>query len=381
MSKLLFVSFKEIMDTSNPGGVAYCTREFMALLSQGFDLKEFEISVRQDLWFRLKNKLQLSVYDQCLPGKSIQALVDCVRSEAISGVALNMTAAAVYAPVLKKHLGRNFPVILLSHGNESGDTLHDNCLKSPVAYSCMSMVRSWRLGRMLEKESLLRRDIDLVLTVSPVEEQIEKWLGAARVFYVPRTIEMNPLDWHPVTGRVGFTGDLSHAPNRRGLEDFCRQLMLKGGKGGGLEIRVTGKPDFIGRELEEKYPFVTYLGYLQEDDLQAEAATWVLFLNLVFYYSRGVSTKAAKFLGYGLPMISTLPGNRGYLWKGNPPPTAESVDEFVEMAIDHASDPGRAGRLRERLHQEILTMPTLPDIYNDLRERYPRMSLQWPIIK
>ena len=74
----------------------------------------------------------------------------------------------------------------------------------------------------------------------------------------------------------------------------------------------------MGKLLEKKYSQVTYLGELSNDNLETEVATWALLLNPVWWYSTGASTKLAKAISWGVPIVTTTAGMRGYKWhKGN----------------------------------------------------------------
>ena len=96
---------------------------------------------------------------------------------------------------------------------------------------------------------------------------------------------------------------------------------------------MVGAPETFGKQLAATYPFVTYLGYLNNDALRQEVGSWTFFLNPVFYYSRGVSTKLAKAFGWGIPVITTTIGCRGYVWCKGIPVIAETPAEMAKAIL------------------------------------------------
>src|ERR1700756_4963081 len=115
-------------------------------------------------------------------------------------------------------------------------------------------------------------------------------MGAKKIFFVPRTFLKDLVSWMPVKGRLGFVGDLNHFPNYYGLLQLCEAISQKEQRTA-IAIRVVGKESNNLDALLSKYSFVQSLGYLNNEQLRSEAATWTYYLNLVFYYSKGVSTK------------------------------------------------------------------------------------------
>ena len=126
---------------------------------------------------------------------------------------------------LIKSISDSVKVILCSHGNESGDYLHD-IIKHEKYIGIKKKSATYNLGNMLLQEATFRKYIDVVLTVSDVEENIEKWLGAKAVYMVPRFIEKSNKSYNPIAGRVGFISDLSHEPNFFGIQHLCSELEL-----------------------------------------------------------------------------------------------------------------------------------------------------------
>jgi len=324
-------------DSKKEGGVKLCTREYLALIKLLFNVTLFHVNYHIDVCYRIRVKLGVNIYNDYNTKEYAQQLTDTIRKNNVSLVFLNLSNTASFAEIIKKEFGENVKVVLCSHGNESGDFLHEATRFKKEMPFYRKLLSSFTLGSMLKKEAEFRQDfIDAVLTVSPIEEALEKWLGAKKVLMVSRTIKPDFLNWQPVAGRVGFIGDLSHGPNYFAINEVCKSLNHFSRKG--IEMRIVGSPERIGTALQNKYSFVVYTGYLNEIELENEVSTWSAFLNPVFYYSRGVSTKLAIAFGWGLPVITTSIGCRGYQWEKNNPIFAESPAEMAKMINDYSTD-------------------------------------------
>lgn len=346
-----------------------CTLEYIELLKQQYEVILFPVKINLSLFFRIKNKLGMGSYDAYKPDEYRTRLQECIEENNIKLVFLNLSNLIRFSAIIKEASSACVKVILCSHGNESGDFLHE-AVRFPKQISWYKRIlSSWSLGAMLKTEAYYRLHyIDMVLTVSEVEREIENWLGAKNVFMVPRTIHPNFLDLTPVKNRVGFLGDLSHFPNKSGIVLFCDALKKLSHT---TNVRIVGGPSHIGEALQNQYPFITYLGYLDNATLKKECVSWSLFLNLVFYYSRGVSTKLAKPLEWGLPVISTTAGTRGYTWKKGKMLIAETADDMafaVVNTVDNEAD------LIQAAKEIALSMPTLTDIMDELRPQLEKLS-------
>ena len=75
---------------------------------------------------------------------------------------------------------------------------------------------------------------------------------------------------------------------------------------------MVGHPESIGKELSKRFPFVIYHGALDTSDLKRVMSHWSLFINPIFWLSKGATMKLADALGAGLPVLSTKLGRRGY---------------------------------------------------------------------
>ncbi|HEX9513720.1 MAG TPA: glycosyltransferase [Puia sp.] len=369
MEKVLFISNELFLDTKNrEGGVRNCTLEFIELLSQRFEVVGFPVKTRRSLSYRAKVRLGLNHYDDYDPAEFREALHRKIKQNNIRFVFLNLSNTIRFSALIKQLPDVDVKVIVCSHGNETGDFLHQVVrFKESTGYS-KKLFSAYTLGRLLKIEAFYRiKDIDMVWTVSPVEEDIEKWLGAKRTYMVPRVIKKDFLDLKPVLNRVGFLGDISHTPNQTGVLDICEALKRQEQP---IELRLVGGPESIGESIAREYPFVTYLGYLEDRELREEAASWSYFLNLVFYYSRGVSTKLAKALSWGLPVITTIPGNRGYQWKEGELPLAKDAQHMAQLILANAGNIGNIERDQQEVKKILSSSPGFEQIMDLL---YPQI--------
>jgi glycosyltransferase involved in cell wall biosynthesis len=357
--KALFLSNEIYFDeTKKEGGVRLCTQEYKALIQELFDVLDFPVRYHISLLYRIKVKLGANAYNDYLPGAYRSALEEVISKHKIRYVFINLSNAAVFAALIKQLFGEGVKVILCSHGNESGDFLHEVTRHRNGIPFYQSLFSAITLGTMIKKEAILRQDyIDAVLTVSPVEEEIENWIGAKKVMMVPRTIKKEFLDLQPIAGRFGFMGDLSHRPNFYGIDELCKAVA--GLPHDGVEIRLVGSPQSVGEQLATAYPFVTYMGYLNQADLLNEVTRWSFFLNPVFYYSRGVSTKLAKAFGWGLPVITTTIGCRGYKWVEGNPVFANTSAEMAQVIVNYSGAPELVTQSRLQTQQLVDSTPSL----------------------
>jgi glycosyltransferase involved in cell wall biosynthesis len=148
-----------------------------------------------------------------------------------------------------------------------------------------------------------------MIVLSEQEVAINQWLGANRVLYLPRLLSPDFINWQPVTPNAGFVGTLDHLPNALGIEKLADELQLNNFA---HKLQVIGGPPHVGKQLEKKYPFIQYKGPVPDSNLVNEVKTWSVFLNPVFWYARGASTKLAQAINWGMPTITTPAGRRGY---------------------------------------------------------------------
>lgn len=329
--KILFLVNKIYLDKNlNEGGVRNCTEEYINLLSTDFQVILFPVEYSKSLLYKIRIKLGINVYNDYYTEIYRIRLHQHILQNEIKFVFLNLANTMTFAQLIKNDFKDSVKTILCSHGNESGDFLHETFRFKHGQNWLKSVKNSFLFAKMIKKEVDFRlRFLDMVLTVSEVDEGIEKWLGAKNVFMVPRVVKSETVPWNPTPSRVGFLGDLSHKPNYEGVVSFCDSVIKSKSKN--IRLRLLGNPEHIGNTLAEKYSFIEYCGFVPSEKIIEEVGSWSLFLNLVFYYSRGVSTKLAKGIGWGLPVLSTTYGNRGYGIPDGVLTSAQSPKEMVDL--------------------------------------------------
>ena len=270
--------------------------------------------------------------------KDAPALIQHILANGIRIVFINMASLVRYAKPLREAFGTEIRIILLSHGNHSGDFLHWITRPPKATNAFIRMQAKIRLGNLIATESEFRvHYLDGVVALSETEKQLENWFGAKRVVFLPRRLYQDFLKHEPVSGRVGFVGRLDHPPNVQGMSILLKAL--KKMDHSKIQIRLVGAPESYGRKLKQQFPFIEYLGELSDADLEKEVAGWSLLLNPVWWYSTGASTKLARAISWGLPIISTTAGMRGYEWKEGSMLVTDSPETMAQSMIQVATDP------------------------------------------
>lgn len=362
LRKALFICNSKFLDTSFPeGGVTFCTDEYIRLIKKQFDVIAFAVDYSSSFFYKIKKKTGLAVYEDYEVEHYGDALKNSIINNEIGYVFLNLTNTANFSVLIRK-ISPQVKTILCSHGNESGDFLHDIGFHNKYE-QLKKRIAVYALGKMLLKEQYFRKSIDLVLTVSEVETNIEKWLGAQKVFLVTRTFQQKTANPLPTKGRVGFIADLSHEPNYYGIRIVCEELSLRDAK---IALRLVGSGAKRGELLQRDFSFVTYLGHLNDQDLDIEINSWTFALNPVFYYSRGVSTKLGKMLGEGIPSITTEKGLRGYSWHEGELPIANTPKQMACLMIADASDATKIDYYRNEVRKIQRSAPSLETMMTDI---------------
>jgi hypothetical protein len=315
------------------GGAQICTREYIATLrAAGINLQLCPYELDGRLSTRIFKKVWPSSYFRPAEQGLVRRVKAAVESSDAGFVFLNQVQLAVTARSLRDVLPARCKIIALSHGLESTDLLHTLRFKThlPLAYPKYLMGEQL-LGNTLLRESSYRSSLDLVLCISPFDVELERWLGAREVEWLPRTVTPNPLSWNPSGNRLGFVGTLDHIPSAEGLILFLRSISAV--ESSGIRVRVVGGPDRVGRLLMRYFPIVDFLGALSDDDLRREASTWNCFINPIFCLPRGCSTKLATAISWEIPIVTTSSGHRGYTWTRGALAVANTPDKFCELAL------------------------------------------------
>lgn len=349
--KSLFVHDPKDMSAGISGGVQICTVDFLNIVRAASDaVSLFEVSVSRRPLLRFRRRLRLGSYLFYDPYEARERLAKAFQDVQPTHLFLNRSELIRFAPLVRE-LAPQIPIIVMSHGNQSGDDLYEIAGNGGRRSTGIGkLMATFQLGLDIVTESWFRHNlIDVVCTMSEEERVLERWLGSKRTVILPRLINPDPIQWTPASGRVGFVGTLDHTPNRVALEKLCNELVLQGANRS-LELRIVGRPAGVGEELSERYPFVQYLGSLCDADLRLEVATWCLFLNPVFWLSRGASMKLGQSLSWAIPALTTRAGARGYsLTQDQAFITGDSAEEFVHQLIELVTKCANLDIVREKL--------------------------------
>ncbi len=364
---LLFISDQGHLDSEIPGGVQICTQEYMDLLEGvGFNLTVLPVSPRRDIRQRALNRIFPDPYRRYDASSIADRAVSKVADGDVSVIAINQVNLLPVGAALKNRLDREIKILALSHGNESGDTLHEILRRSSGWFD--RLTGAFQLGRMLIREArLFTRVVDLMLCMSEMEQQIDAWLGVKQSMVVPRTFAPDFLDWSPVPGRSGFVGTLNHLPNQEGILRVLSALeRQRGTESPDVDIRIVGGPGDVGRDMENRFASVTYCGHLSQKDFRREAATWGLFLNPIWWYARGATTKLAQAVNWGIPVVTTTPGMRGYTWSKGSVQVTDTPDEMASLLVEAARKPKQIYRYADDVRTVARSGPTIEGLSDTL---------------
>jgi hypothetical protein len=335
----LFITHPNSLESHVTGGVQLCSQEFLSILKEsGFIINPYFVNYTTRLFDRILIKLKIDNYRHFNVNRYLKGIINQIEENKVSLIFINMATLVRFAKPIKKRFGEKVKIVLLSHGNLSGDFLHlttKPIKKQNVITKFRNIVR---LGYLIHTESFYRNYfLDAVLTVSEAETQIENWFGAKKTIFIPRLLEKKDIPLHTIYNRVGFVGRLDHPPNYQGITLLLKEISKLNPA---PDFRLVGAPVNWGRKIASQFPFVTYLGELSDHELEKEASSWSLFLNPVFWYSTGVTTKLAWALSRGIPVVTTTPGMRGYKWKRGDLPITETpikMAEYINLYIENPS--------------------------------------------
>ena len=358
---LLFVSHPEHLDAPIPGGIQVCTQEYCRLLAAaGFELIRHPVDPSRSFWTRLRIKAGVDTYDRHDFATMLQSVLSTLKATGCAVVAINQVSLLPLGRLLKAELGDRVTVICLSHGSESGDVLHE-VVREATHGAIRDRLAEWRLGRMVATESrLFMTAADVLLTLSETDDAIARWQGSERTLVVPRTWAAEPLQESWPSGVIGYLGTLHHKPNWDGLLAVLTALASLDHSG--VEVRVVGGPDAVGARLAASFPSVTYVGHLPESELLEEARRWSTVINPVFWNARGASTKLAKAISWGIPIVSSRVGARGYRGITDEVIWADSPAEMARLALRLSCDAELRGRSAMRVRELAGKSPSLHEL-------------------
>jgi glycosyltransferase involved in cell wall biosynthesis len=348
--KLLFISYERFVKYKIAGGVQLCTEEFLEYFKLAkYEVETYLLGVTTNKVKRLKIKFGLEVYDMFDFEHHAKLIAKQINEASIKIVALNQVNLSPLIPYIKLLVPKEVKFICLSHGNETGDYLHDITENNSPNY-----IQNWKLGKQLVLESTFFKSYyNGVIVISEHEIFINKWLGAQQVLFLPRILYNNFINWNPTDNRIGFVGTLEHLPNKKSIELVAKSLKELNFKG---ELRLVGGSSEVGNYFKNKFSFINYLGKLSDEALKNEVVTWELFLNPVFWYSRGSSTKLAQALNWGIPVLSTPAGRRGYIFSNNEfIVDNHNPQDFAIKIIEVTKDKSLLGEIKSAVEESVNT--------------------------
>lgn len=364
---IVFVGDENHLSSDIPGGVQVCTQEYLALFREcGFELDVLPVRPKRDVWTRLTRKIIADPYARYDIPAITERAAERIRDTSASIVAINQVTLLGVGEALKGRFGDALGIIALSHGNESGDALHE-IVRGEETWRNRSL-QALRLGWMLMHEArTFIEGVDLMLCMSEIEQHIDAWLGANRSMVVPRTFDPQFLDWSPVRGRAGFVGTLDHLPNEEGIRRVLEALE-KQELPPSVDLRIVGGPEATGRELERTFSAVTYCGRLPQVEFEAEVATWGLFLNPIWWYARGATTKLAQGISWGIPVVTTTPGMRGYTWTKGEVKVTDTPEAMAQVIVDAAEEPSVLSGWAEEVRTVARNGPTIDQVASEFED-------------
>jgi hypothetical protein len=352
--------------TGASGGVQNCHREYeSALAAAGYDLHRVVFDLDRTPLRRLRNRMVPTVL-RAAPHKALFTDISSAIRKSGAGSVFFAVTLAVDACRQLKAAFPGLQQVFLSHGIEGIDFgIEQRSRRDRSAENRLRTVAEWMLGKHLLDQAEARRCIDAVLTLSPFEAEMEAWLGAPKVLWLPRTISDSALPSHPIDSRVGCVSTLDHLPNWLGLRGVLEAL--DGRVGPDFRFRLVGRPRKVGADLAERFAFVDYIGPLSDAELREEASTWCCFTHPLFVNGKGCSTKLATALGWGLPIATTAMGVRGYLWDQAIVPLAASPAELAALVLERASV-GDFSRYRAATEKIARLAPTIDAVGQEIRD-------------
>lgn len=344
--------------SSAPGGLQICTGEYLETVrAAGFAPQVTLFEHDKRFLPRLRQRISRRCYTPQWQPALLSDVLRAAREAEARFIFLNLVNLAPLAPMLRAQVGQSSKIVLLSHGLESVDFVHS---ASKDTWFGLSLAAKYRLGSQVLQERNQRLEIDHVFCLAPFEAEIERWLGAKAVTWLPRTLPNRPpLSWSPHADRIGFVGTLDHPPNRDGLVRFLKALDPLSSRN--LQFRLVGGPRAVGEELAESFRTVRYLGHLSDEVLDREAATWSCFVHPLFCYARGCSTKLAVALSWQIPIATTPAGCRGYVWREGALPLAETPETLARLTV-RLTQPQAGLEAREQVKAIAGSMPGINEV-------------------
>ena len=358
----VFVSHRKSVEGA-PGGQQVCTHEYRETLRMaGFELHDVFWEHERTLSRRLSNRLRPSPYNRPWSPGLAERSVDAARSHGADLIFLNVIDLLPLAQDIKRLAGSDCKVVMLSHGLASVDEVHTQRILRSYPFLPINP-SPLQPGHLLRQEAEYLPFCDHVVSLAPFETEICRWLGAESNSWIPRAITQDPLDRNPVPGRLGVVGTLDHPPTMEAMWLVLEAMRLQGS--GASRVRIVSGSRSQAEFFASRFPFVDYVGRLDDVALREEARTWCAFLHPLFCFARGASTKLATGLAWGLPCITTESGARGYDLPEGAVVRADLPEEFARrsLAISTATEaPATASGLRSMRDSARTLMANLQNL-------------------
>lgn len=371
MYKAIFLTHQQALQSAITGGVQLCSQEFHHIIESigEVELTDYYVPYTRKISQRIMIKLGMENYSMYDVKKDAPGLLEHIASNRINLVFINMSSMVRYARPIRAAFGDKVKIVLLSHGNHSGDFLHLITKPLRKLSGIKQVLYKIRLGFLVSTESEYRVSyLDGVVALSETERQIENWFGGRKVTFLPRRLYTDFLPFEPIPGRVGFVGRLDHPPNLQGMSILLDRLQICDHSK--IKVRLVGAPESYGRQLQQRYPFIEYLGELSDKDLEREVAGWSLLLNPVWWYSTGASTKLARAISWGVPIISTTAGMRGYDWKQGSLLVADTPEEMAGLMVRVAPDLVQVQHWAAQTRMIAINGPSMEDLVARIKYAY-----------
>jgi hypothetical protein len=277
----------------------------------GFELHDVFWEHERTLSRRLSNRLRPSPYNRPWSPGLAERSVEEARSHGADLIFLNVIDLLPLAQDIKRLAGSDCKVVIYPF--------------LPINPSPLQP------GQLLRQEAEYLPFCDHVVSLAPFEMEICRWLGAKSNSWIPRAIPQDPLDRNPVPGRLGVVGTLDHPPTMEAMWLVLEAMRLQGS--GASRVRIVSGSRSQAEFFASRFPFVDYVGRLDDVALREEARTWCAFLHPLFCFARGASTKLATGLAWGLPCITTPSGMRGYDLPLGAVACADTAEEFAAQSV------------------------------------------------
>lgn len=343
------------------GGQQICSREYRAALAAaGFRLNDVLFTPDRRLLTRIRIRLHRRHYHNHLPDDLVRRVVERVQATGARMVFANLNDLIPAGTSLRAALPPPVKLVLLSHGLASVDELHTQRIAGSGVRRAHTRADWTTVARLLAVETQNLSAFDHVFGLAGFEIGICRWLGARSVSALPRTVTPEFLPWKPSGNRMGCIGTMDHPPNEEGLWLLLRTLAAS--PVGNLRVRLISRSHQVCAAAAARYPFVDYLGPMEDPAaVHAEAGTWSAFLHPLFCHAMGCSTKVAVGLAWGLPVVTSDAGLRGYDWATRVL-TTDNTPESMAARVLALTELPVAVAARKQVEAAVRQAPTLAEV-------------------